>query len=217
MECERRVASWTVRYLDALKESAGDVDWGDLIKNHSCQSSNMNLSSKKNSSGGFTLIELLVVIAIIGLLSSVVLASLNSARGKARDTSRKANLRQLQNALELYFDNNNSYPATPGVWYTSEPGDPNSTNGGNWIPGLAPTYISTLPRDPRGGVSTNPICAPGGYTRSYYYYSNGANFWLLAHCSQDNTWTSSDPFYTPFLPTWGWLVCGGPVGCTTWP
>lgn len=76
----------------------------------------MNLPSKKLfTSRGFTLIELLVVIAIIGLLSSIVLASLNSARGKARDAKRKADLKQLQTALELYFDNNNSYPTTGGL------------------------------------------------------------------------------------------------------
>ncbi|MDO8564485.1 MAG: type II secretion system protein [bacterium] len=58
-------------------------------------------------SRGFTLIELLVVIAIIGLLSSVVFASLNSARGKARDARRKADLTQISKALELYYDTHN--------------------------------------------------------------------------------------------------------------
>ena len=67
-------------------------------------------NSKKSK--GFTLIELLVVIAIIGILSSVVLASLNSARKKARDARRLADIKQVQTALELYFDANNStYPA----------------------------------------------------------------------------------------------------------
>ena len=60
---------------------------------------------------GFTLIELLVVIAIIGILSSVVLASLNSARRKGRDARRIADVKQLQLALELYYDANGSYPA----------------------------------------------------------------------------------------------------------
>ena len=80
-------------------------------------------------SAGFTLIELLVVIAIIGILSSTVLASLNSARSKARDTRRKADMKQLQLALELYYDSNGSYPV--GGWFSSETGDNASNNGGN--------------------------------------------------------------------------------------
>ena len=55
----------------------------------------------KNSNRGFTLIELLVVISIIGLLSSVVLASLSAARGKARDSARIQAIKQIQLALEL--------------------------------------------------------------------------------------------------------------------
>ncbi len=66
----------------------------------------------KRSMRGFTLIELLVVIAIIGILSSVVLASLNDARQKSRDAKRIADIRQVQLALELYFDSNGSYPPT---------------------------------------------------------------------------------------------------------
>jgi prepilin-type N-terminal cleavage/methylation domain-containing protein len=62
---------------------------------------------------GFTLIELLVVIAIIGILSSVVLASLNTARRKARDARRVSDVKNLQLALELQADDNNgNYAAT---------------------------------------------------------------------------------------------------------
>jgi prepilin-type N-terminal cleavage/methylation domain-containing protein len=84
---------------------------------------------KKNR--GFTLIELLVVIAIIGILSSVVLASLNSARQKSRDAKRISDIKQLQLALELSFDTNNSYPAAIGIADLVTPG-----------------YISAIPQDP---------------------------------------------------------------------
>ena len=67
---------------------------------------------KHRSEKGFTLIELLVVIAIIGILSSVVLASLNSARVKARDTRRVADLKQIQVAEELYYDANGFYASS---------------------------------------------------------------------------------------------------------
>jgi general secretion pathway protein G len=87
---------------------------------------------------GFTLIELLVVIAIIGILSSVVLASLNTARMKSRDTRRIADVKQIQLALELFFDSCSRYPVNA---YAAE----NGCTGG-----IAPTYIATVPKDPSG-------------------------------------------------------------------
>lgn len=64
---------------------------------------------------GFTLIELLVVIAIIGLLSTLAVVALNSARSKARDAKRIADIKQVQTALELYYNDNNEYPIDDGV------------------------------------------------------------------------------------------------------
>lgn len=66
---------------------------------------------------GFTLVELLVVIAIIGLLSTLAVVALGSARSKARDARRISDIKQIQTALELYFADQGAYPvaATPGV------------------------------------------------------------------------------------------------------
>ena len=102
----------------------------------------------KNSNRGFTLIELLVVIAVIGILSSVVLASLNSARGKARDANRASSVRQIQTALEMYYDTNGNYPTSPDVVFP-----------GILTTALVPNYIGQIPEDP---VSSTP----------FRYYSN---------------------------------------------
>lgn len=95
----------------------------------------MNLFRKRNYCEGFTLIELLVVIAIIGILASVVLASLNSARAKARDAARAAEVKQMKTAMELYFNDNNGYIARCSSSYLY------------LVTELNP-YLGSLPTDP---------------------------------------------------------------------
>ena len=107
----------------------------------------IRLSSQK----GFTLIELLVVIAIIGTLASVVLASLNAARGKARDANRLASLREMGTALELYYFDNNAYPLDSA---DQEPSS-NSYLLSDIESFLTPTYISQIPLDPTYGNSAS--------------------------------------------------------------
>jgi prepilin-type N-terminal cleavage/methylation domain-containing protein len=65
---------------------------------------------KINTTKGFTIIELLVVIAIIGLLASVIIASLSTVQAKSRDARRMEDLKEISNALGLYSITNNRYP-----------------------------------------------------------------------------------------------------------
>ena len=128
-------------------------------------------------SKGFTLIELLVVIAIIGLLASVVLASLNSARKKGRDARRIADLKQVQLALELYFDSNGqSYP--------------NATTWSALGTALASTYIAVLPNDPSlGSTSYGYVPLPSGCTTSCTGYYLGG---ILENVGQTGALTSDN-------------------------
>lgn len=106
---------------------------------------------KSKTVRGFTLIELLVVIAIIGILSSVVLASLNTARLKSRDTRRISDIKQLQLALALYYDANSSvYPTA--------------------LSALAPTYIPVIPVDPVTSSGAYKYSATGAGTVCSSYH-----------------------------------------------
>ena len=97
------------------------------------------------SSRGFTLIELLVVIAIIGILASIVLASLNSARKKGRDARRVSDLKQIQLALELYYDANaSSYPLLAYAALNGSTAASSLTSAG---------FISAVPTDPTNSGS----------------------------------------------------------------
>jgi len=98
---------------------------------------------------GFTLIELLVVIAIIGLLSTLSILALNSARARARDAKRIADVKQIQTALEMYYNDVGDYPATAttgspiysssGVYMRAVPTPPTPVDGSS-CPALQPDY-----------------------------------------------------------------------------
>ncbi len=122
---------------------------------------------------GFTLIELMVVVAIIGMLSSVVLSSLNTARGKGRDAQRISDIKQLKTALQLYYeDNGQTYPTA--------------------LSGLAPKYIGKIPTDPSSQTISAFTCGAGNYCYAYYP-STSPNFYHLgAKLEFNNSVLNSD-------------------------
>ena len=175
----------------------------------------MDFMKNKTNKSGFTLIELLVVIAIIGLLSSVVLASLNTARSKARDVKRKEDLVELRSALQMYYSDNGSYPLQygpgwGGVTTAVGCGTNGGTSGANaYISGLTPTYISTLPTDP--GTSSSYSC------QGYLYFSDGANYKIIMHgVWEENYPAAGQPWYDPVRPTWAQMLCSGEPACSSW-
>jgi len=121
-------------------------------------------------SRGFTLLELLVVIAIISLLSSAVLASISGARASARDTRRKQDMRQIERALQAYFNDHNEFPCENPSSCDNNSSKANGRIGeGAPIDSLLAPYMNgNIPHDPQG---------PGDNT--YYYYYDGY------HCNSE--------------------------------
>lgn len=143
-------------YFKNQKGFTPSVDFGDA----------KNLRARGASSkftAGFTLIELMVVVGIISLLSGIVIASLDVARSKARDGVRYSDIKQIKNAIELYYANNGQYPTCNGddlcdSYPTFEP-----------ISALAvvPTYISNISDDPINGVGSGDYIYVYAYARGY--------------------------------------------------
>lgn len=123
----------------------------------------------KNNKSGFTLIELLVVIAIIGLLSTLSVLALNTARAKARDAKRISDVKQIQTALEMYYNDVNDYPAqasiTPGqsigssngVFLRQIPSAPLPTDGGAVCGSNVTEYTYTYSSATTGGNASYQI------------------------------------------------------------
>ena len=132
----------------------------------------MGVKKLKQNQKGFTLIELLVVIAIIGLLASVVLLALNSARSKSRDAKRLADSRQISSALELYFNDANSYPGSLASLVSSG-------------------YLGALPSYP-----TPSGDGPCGAAITQYSYTGSSTAYTLTFCLGGSTGGLSSGVHT---------------------
>ena len=112
----------------------------------------------RNCQHGFTLIELLVVISLLGALAAITLTIINPLGQfqRARDAQRKADVRQIQSALEMYRSDNGKYPASLTTCGATLGNDPTCNI----------TYLSKIPVDPKGGTYTYTPAAAPAYTYS---------------------------------------------------
>ncbi len=135
----------------------------------------MNTKSFKNNKNGFTLIELLLVIVIIGILSAVTLSVINipGIRAKTRDSQRIADLKKIQTALELYFADNRSYPASSSWRIMSSSVLPS-------------TYLDNIPTDPNGNSAVFSSCSTASFGYSYRTIGSGA-YVLVANMEVDSS------------------------------
>ncbi len=136
------------------------------------------------SVGGFTLVEVVTVVVIITTILAVVLTSISQARANSRDKARQVDLRSIQLSLELYKEAYGSYPAagcSASGWATPGPVT-SGTSCNEYIAGLVPNFIGSLPLDPKNENDTN---------RGFYYRSNGTEYKVMVSRSVE-TLTVSD-------------------------
>lgn len=134
---------------------------------------------KSSKRAGFTLIELLVVIAIIGLLSTLAVVALNNARLKSRDAKRVSDIKQIQTALELYYNDANAYPA--------------AVTGGGTIANAGVTYMSAVPTNPSPQNDGN--CSANEYA---YVSASPYSTYTLTYCLGGATGGVSPSYNTAY-------------------
>ena len=121
---------------------------------------------------GFTLIELLVVIVIIGILATLATVALSSARGKARDARRVSDVKQIQTALELYYNDAGGYPTNGGF-----PTSTDKLTAGSPLVYSGTTYMAKVP------FNAAPYADPGcGDISTYAYNSTSATTYTITYC-----------------------------------
>lgn len=149
--------------------------------------------------GGFTIIEMLIVVTILALLAGILVPVLEDAAKSSRDARRAADLKTVQAALEAYKRANGVYPDTGGEWWGDAPTYGSRTYNGAtaYIPGLVPTYLQTLPKDPDSRYPTGD--------QGYMYRSDAVDYKFCINKTPE-TFPTGNPFYDPARPSEAWQV-----------
>lgn len=127
-----------------------------------------SLISPLSSRKGFTLVELLIAMAIISILATGLIMVINPVVQiqKASDSRRKADIAQIQKALEAYYQDNGAYPASSGGYIA--PGGSVILWGDPW-----PPYMGNLPKDPKFPAKDYAYYAPPAFSgQTYYLYAS---------------------------------------------
>lgn len=125
---------------------------------------------------GFTLIELLVVISIVGILSTLVLTNLNSARTKTYDAKRRSDVHQIITGIELYFAVNGSYPTASGATRPNSAWANSSDNSWDVLASKLKPYLSDLAKDPE---QSNDVTIWGQNGNAYSYINCGKSYMFV--------------------------------------
>jgi len=99
---------------------------------------------------GFTIVELLIVIVVIGILATITIAVYNGVQQRGRDSMRTSDVRSVQKAIEMYKIDTGSYPQA--ISGGTPVADGAGTALSNLSTVLTPTYLATIPSDPKVGV-----------------------------------------------------------------
>jgi prepilin-type N-terminal cleavage/methylation domain-containing protein len=129
---------------------------------------------------GFSLTELMVVMSIVGTVATLSSASMDDILPMARDAQRKANVKQVQTALNLYYNDHEQYP----VSVTTEPTAEDWQSMKDILEAIDETYVPEMPHDP---LDTDPYV--------FKYWSDGQKFKI--------TYETEDPLDESPQVAWG--------------